>query len=343
MTVTIGTQARDSAAPKDDDRRRRLLDRSRLSFGPEGGLILVIVVLAVATEIRTPVMLEPANVIEILRSTVVYFVAACAATIVITSGGLDLAIGATTAAGGIAAGAAMNAGVPWAGAILVGILAGAAVGALSAVLIIRVRVPAFVATLGMFFLVEGIISASTGGTPLFGFPAGFNRFGQGDLFGLPYLIWYGTAIGIVFHVVFRYTRFGYNVRSVGGNATAALQNGVRVNRVTAAAYVIGGGCAALAGVLLAAQQGGADPGSGGAVFTFEVFAAVIVGGTSLFGGIGSIWGSALGSLLFSVLDNSMALFDVNPLWLQVVTGVVLILAVAFDQARRRRQFRSRLT
>ncbi len=316
--------------------------RRRLSLGPESGLLVVIIAITVGTELKTPVMLEQANVIEVLRATVVYFVAACAETLIIVGGGLDLSVGAVVAAGGCITCALLNLGVPWEVAIVLGLGAGGVMGALNALLIIRVKIPPFVATLGMFFAVIGVLDVATQGNPVIGNWTGFDEFGQGSILGIPYLVLYGVIVGIVFESVVGFTRFGYNVKALGGNRTAALENGVRVDRVATATYIIGGSCAALAGILLAAREGGADPAAGGAVFTFQVFAAVVIGGTSMFGGLGSIRGTAVGSLLFSVLNNAMALDDVNPLWLNTVTGVVLIAAVAFDQDRRRRQFRAQL-
>lgn len=341
MSAATDVEVREAEPARERVERlpRRL---ARAFLGPQGGLLLVILAIVLLTELKSPVMLASSNLIEVLRATVVYFVGACAATLVIVGGGLDLSIGAMVAAGGVAVGELMNHGVPWPLAILGTLVLAAGVGALNAALVLKVLVPPFVTTLGMYFILLGLINVVTGGTPLYDFPAAFAEIGAGDALGVPYLVFYGLAIGAIFHVVLSYTPFGYDVKAVGGNRLAALGNGVRVTRVTATTYVIGGIMTAVAGVLLAARNAAADPAVGGASYTFQVFSAVIIGGTSLFGGIGSIYGTALGCLLFSVLDNALALFEVNTLWLNTVTGVVLIVAVAIDQARRRRQFRAGL-
>lgn len=312
----------------------------RVLFGPQNGLLLVIVAIVLLTAFKNPVMLQGTNLIELLRATVVYFVGACALTLIIVGGGLDLSIGAMLAVGGVAVGMLMNGGVPWPLAIVCTLCLGAAIGAFSAALIIKILVPPFVTTLGMYFILLGLVNVTTAGIPVFDFPASFNEVGAGELLGIPYLIFYGVVVGLIFHVALNFTPFGYDVKAVGGNRLAALGNGVRVSRVTAATYIIGGAMTALAGILLAARSAAADPGVGGAGYTFQVFSAVIIGGTSLFGGIGTIYGTLLGALLFSVLNNSLALLRVDTLWLNTVTGIVLIVAVAIDQARRRRQFRS---
>jgi ribose transport system permease protein len=311
---------------------------TRVLSGQQAVLVIVIIAIGAVAEARNSVFFTSGNVIQVFRATVVYFVAACPATLVLIGGGLDLSIGAVLVAGGVTAGWFMHLGVPWPLAVLLGVALGGAIGGLSAFLIIRVHVTPFVTTLGLFFAVGGIVNVLTGGFPLANFPQGFNTFGQGAIFGLPYLVVYAVIVGVVFHVLLEKMRFGYDTRALGGNRAAALGNGVFVDRVTSTLYVLGGAGAALAGVLLAARLSVADPGVGGSGFTFQVLSAVIIGGTSLFGGIGTIIGTALGTLLFAVINNGLIIIGVDPLWQDVVTGVILITAVALDQARRRRQF-----
>lgn len=302
------------------------------------GIVVIIVVLLAVSESINPVTLRQANLIEMLRSTAIYFVGACGTTLLLVGGGLDLSIGSLFAVGAVAVGELMNQSVPWPIAILLALVISGALGAVNALLIIKLRVPPFITTLGMFFAASGAVTVITEGNPLFGFPTAFEDFGQGNLFGLPLLVWYAITVGVVFHVLLQHTRFGYDVRALGGNAVAALANGVRTARINVALYVISAAVAGLCGVLLTARVSTADPGVGGSAFTFQVVAAVIIGGTSLFGGIGTIVGAALGSLLFTVINNALALTDANPLWQNIAVGVILVVAVAFDQLRRSRQF-----
>jgi ribose transport system permease protein len=302
------------------------------------GIIVIIVVLLLVSESINPVTLQKENLIDMLRSSAIYFVGACGAALLLVGGGLDLSIGSVFAVGAVAVGELMNHSVPWPIAILLALAISAALGAVNALLILRVRVPPFITTLGMLFAASGVVTVITGGNPLFGFPTGFQAFGQDNLFGVPLLIWYAAALGVVFHVLLQSTRFGYDVRAIGGNAAAALANGVRTNRVNVALYMISAAVAGLCGILLTARVSTADPGAGGTAFTFQVLAAVIIGGTSLFGGIGTILGAALGSLLFSVINTALALTNTNPLWQNIAVGVILVSAVAFDQLRRSRQF-----
>jgi ribose transport system permease protein len=302
------------------------------------GIVVIIVVLLAVSESINPVTLQGPNLIEMLRSSAIYFVGACGASLLLVGGGLDLSIGSVFAVGSVAVGELMNHSVPWPLAILLALAISGVLGSVNALLILKVGVPPFITTLGMLFAASGAVTVITEGNPLFGFPAGFQEFGQGDLAGVPVLIWYAVGVGLVFHVLLQHTRFGYDVRALGGNAAAALANGVRTARINVALYVISAAVAGLCGILLAARVSTADPGAGGTSFTFQVLAAVIIGGTSLFGGIGTILGAALGSLLFSVINTALALTNTNPLWQNIAVGVILVVAVAFDQLRRSRQF-----
>jgi ribose transport system permease protein len=303
------------------------------------GVVAIIIVLLIISEALNPVTLQGGNLIEILRSTSIYFIAACGATLLLVGGGLDLSIGSVFAVGAIAVGILLNTGLNWVLAIVLALVVSALFGAVNAFLIIKIKVPPFITTLGMYFAANGLVTVVTGGKPRYDFPDEFNNIGQLNLFGVPFLVFYALIIGVGFHVLLQHTRFGYDARAIGGNESAAMANGVHVNRVTVTLYVISAAVAGLCGILLTARLSTADPSAGGSGFTFQVLAAVIIGGTSLFGGLGTIGGTALGSLLFSVINNVLALTNTNPQWQNIATGVILVAAVAFDQFRRSRQFR----
>lgn len=314
--------------------------RFRSTLGGQGAtLVLVIVALAVVLQISNPAFLSSDNVITLLRSAVTTFVIGCAATVVFTSGGLDLSSGAVFNLGGITTGLLLAGNIPWPIAIVGGLGAGAAVGLLNAVIILYGKVPAIIATLATFFAIGGVAVVITDGNPIAPLPKEFTAIGQGSIAGVPLLIVYAVAVGVVFHLLLAHTRFGYNVKSVGGNEFAALANGVRVRRVKSTVYILSGAVAALAGILYAARIATADPQAGGADLTFNVMTAVLIGGTSLFGGVGSIAGTAAGAVLFGVIQNGLTLVGVNPLYSNIVIGAILAAAVALDSWRRGRAFR----
>jgi ribose transport system permease protein len=327
------------AAPEDVEHRVR---QRLASLTQAGGLVGVIVVVALYFQLKNSAFLTFNNVIEILRSGVLYFVVAAASTLVMVGGGLDLSVGALYAAGGVFAGEFMVAGIPWPIAILFALAASAAIGFASALITIYLRVPPLIATLGVFFVVQGFVTVLTGGNDIFtGIPQSFDSIGQSKLWGIPYLLFFGVAIGVACHVLLEKTSFGYSVKATGGNRSAARANGIRVNRIDMILYSMSAAAAAFAGILFAARTGAASPQAGGYGLTFEVLTAIIIGGTSLFGGIGTVFGSALGCLLFAEMDNGLAVINVNPLYQQIIVGAILVAAVAIDQARRRRQFRLR--
>jgi ribose transport system permease protein len=310
----------------------------RIAGAQQLGLIAMILLLLVIAQSANSQALTSANIIEILRSSALYFIGASVATLVVVGGGLDLSIGSVFAVGGVSAGIAMNDGVPWPLAILLALAICAVLGFINAALVTWVGVPPFITTLGMLFAASGLVIVVTRGIPRFGFPTAFNDLGQLNLFGIPLLVYYAVIIGVIAHIVLQHSVFGYDIRAFGGSPTAARANGIRPARMNISLYVISAVVAGLCGILLAARVATADPGAGGTGFAFQVLAAVIIGGTSLFGGVGSIPGTALGALLFAVINNTLALTNTNPQWQNVATGVILVAAVAVDQLRRQRRF-----
>jgi ribose transport system permease protein len=341
MTVDGNAAERTTPVFRAEDERNDPLSRRIAAFAQQAGLAAVIIVLAVVFELINPIFLSDGNLIEIFRSGSLYFIVACTSTLILVGGGLDFSIGALYAVGGIVCGAFILAGVPWPIAIVMAVAVGGALGAINGAVTVYLSVPPLIATLGMFFAAGGAITVYTGGTNLFGFPAAFNYLGQGRLFGVPFLVYYAVVFGIIFHLVLEHSKFGYETRFVGGNRSAAVANGVRVAQLDIRLYALSGASTALAGILFAARTSTASPAAGNAALTFQVLTAIIIGGTSLFGGTGTIIGTTLGVLLFAVLNNGLAIVNVNPLYQNIFIGIVLVAAVAFDQAQRRRRFSAR--
>lgn len=306
--------------------------------GQVAALVAAVVVIAVVAQSRNDVFLTQDNLIALLRAGVTTFIIGCAVTLVFTSGGLDLSVGAVFTLGAVVAAELMTSGLPWAFAVVVGVAAGGLLGLVNAGLIIWARVPPIIATLSALYAVSGLALVVTGGNFVAPLPDGFNAVGQSSIGSVPWLIVYAVAIGLAFHVLLGRTRFGYDVKAMGGNERAALANGVRVTRLKIEVYALSGAVAALAGILYASRTGTADPQAGGTDITLQVIAAVLIGGTSLFGGIGSISGTALGALLFAEIQNALTVIGVNPLYQNIVIGVILAAAVATDSWRRSRAF-----
>jgi ribose/xylose/arabinose/galactoside ABC-type transport system permease subunit len=202
-----------------------------------------------------------------------------------------------------------------------------------------VYIPAFITTLGMLYMARGLILFLTESRPIAPLPRSFTVIGQEEVFGLPLLIVYALVIAAVVHVLLEYTPFGWSVRAVGGNREAARNSGIAVKRVSLIVYTLSGLSAAFAGMLMSARLGSGQP-SLGVGFELQVISAVIIGGTSLFGGIGSIPGTALGAVVLSVLTNGLILLRIEPVLENVAIGLIVVVAVGLDQVRRRRMFRA---
>lgn len=309
-----------------------------LGSGQAAPLTLVIVVIAIASQIDNSTFLSSANVIELLRAAVTTFVIGAASTVLLTAGGLDLSVGGVFNLAGVVGAELMVHGIPWPIALVAGLLSGTLIGLINAGLVIYLRVPPIISTLSTFYAVSGLAVIITGGNVLAPLPNGFNALGQNNIGQIPLLVVYAVVLGLVAYVLLAKSRFGYNVQAVGGNERAALANGINVRKIKLLVYALSATAAALAGLLYAARTGAGDPQAGGTDITFEVIAAVLIGGTSLFGGVGTIVGTALGAVLFSEIDNSLTILGINPLYQDVIVGVILAVAVALDSWRRRRVF-----
>jgi ribose transport system permease protein len=312
---------------------------SRLLMRQELTLILVILVIAVAAFSRNQAFLTGQNVLQILRGSVIYFVMACGAALLTIGGGLDFSVGGVFTLGSLSTCLLLVRDVPWPLAVLFGLVVGGLVGALNHVVITYWHVPPIIATLGVFFVLLGFNNLISQGDDVLPLPDAFTRLGQGSVLGIPNIIWYALAVGVVFWFLLERTRFGVNVRALGGNRQAAIQNGLRVVRLDLALYALAGMTGAFAGQIYAARVGAGQVQAGGATTTLNVVTAVLIGGVSLFGGLGSITGVAAGAVLLSTVDNALIVAQIPPSYNTVVVGAILIGAVAIDHVRRTHLYR----
>ena len=310
-------------------------------------LLLLIIVFALIE----PKFLNPFNLLNVMRQVSISGLIAIGMTFVILTAGIDLSVGslvalcglvgAYVAKGGLddrfAVGAAAAAGNPVWMAAAAAIAVGMAAGALQGLAITRLRVPPFVVTLGGLSAFRGAALLFSGGGPISGFPPAYTWWGQGRIQGIPVPVLIFVAAAIIAHIALRYTRFGLHVYAVGGNAAAATLNTIQTRWVVLRVYVIVGFFCGLASFLLSARLNSAEAVAGLGL-ELDVIAAVVIGGTSLFGGVGTIGGTVAGALLFGVLRHGLVLMTVSSVIQQISIGLMLVLAVAFDQyaASRRR-------
>ncbi len=311
----------------------------RLVTSPQFALIVLIVLFGFFVWTEAPQVASTINLINILRNTTFIFIIGCFTTLVLVSGGLDLSIGSVYLVGAMATAALLDNGVPIPLSILLGVAAGGFAGFVNGVLINYVNIPAFIATLGMLYIARGVVVFLTKSFPIAPLPNSFNVIGQGSLLTIPYLVFYAVIIGLFVHVLLEYSVFGASIRAVGGNREAAQNMGINVRRVSLIVYILSGIFAGFAGMLMSARLGSGQPSLGQGL-ELQVISAVIIGGTSLFGGIGSIGGTVLGALVLSVLAYGLILLRINPVLQLVVVGCIILLAVALDQLRRKRMFQA---
>jgi ribose transport system permease protein len=300
-------------------------------------LVVMVVLLALASDR----FLTLANQRNILLQISVNLCLSIGMTLVILTGGIDLSVGAMLAlAGAVAAGLLKNGlalkalGVvlqftPF-GAMVAGILVGLGLGLFNGVAITKFKLPPFIATLGMLSIARGLTMLWTGGNPVTDLGPKFGFIGTGTLLGVPMPIWISAMLVVVFYIVLKNTRLGRYIYAVGGSEKATAFSGINVNRVKLWVYVLAGVLAAVAGLIITARLDAADP-KAGLSYELDSIAAVVIGGTSLSGGRGSIFGTVLGCLIIGVLNNGLFMLGVSPFWQLVVKGFVILVAVAVDQ------------
>lgn len=307
--------------------------------------LLALLLLVVALSFSTDTFFTVDNGLNVLRQISINLCLSIGMTMIILSGGIDLSVGSVLAfSGAVAAGLLKNGiALPYwnvfldftvFGAVVAGLAVGLALGWFNGFVITRFRLPPFVATLGTLSIARGLTRLWTGGFPITGLGKEFGFIGTGHFWGVPMPVWISAALVIVFVVVTRRTRFGRYLYAVGGNERAAKLSGLNVNRIKLLVYTLGGGLAAVAGLLVTARVDSATPNAG-ISYELDSIAAVVIGGTSLSGGRGSILGTVLGCLIIGVLNNGLVLLAVSPDWQLVVKGLVIIVAVAIDRMSRK--------
>lgn len=307
--------------------------------------LLALALMVMALSLLSDNFLTPDNGWNILRQISVNLCLSVGMTLVILSGGIDLSVGAILAlAGAVAAGLLKNGlALPGSGlllqftpsgAILAGILVGGGLGWCNGFAITRFKLPPFVATLGMLSIARGLTMLWTGGFPITGLGDSFGHLGTGVFLGMPLPVWIMLGLTGIFVVMTKRTPFGRHLYAVGGNERAARLTGLNVGRIKLTVYTLAGALAGIAGLIVTARLDSAQPNAG-LGYELDSIAAVVIGGTSLSGGRGSVWGTVLGCLIIGVLNNGLFLLNVSPFWQQVIKGAVILLAVAIDRMNSR--------
>jgi ribose/xylose/arabinose/galactoside ABC-type transport system permease subunit len=319
----------DAAVP---EKRKNLIIRF-LSIR-EIGALLPLIVIFILSAISNSAFVTIPNLLDMLRATAYIFILWVGMTFLLCGRGLDLSVGSQVGMTGVVLGALMIWWhVPTALAIPIALLVGAAAGALNGFFITVLRIPPFIATLATYYSYRGILSGVTKGTPITPMPADFKFLGQGYFLGVSYVIWFIVLLFAIGTFVLRKTKYGRYTLAMGGNPQSTRLSGININRLSFSLYVVMGVLCTITGIFFTSRFTSAQPTTGVGM-ELQVIAACIIGGVSLFGGVGSIAGTLIGSFFLVVLNNGMIMAHISGYWQQAVIGAIIIVAVVIDLVRK---------
>lgn len=299
------------------------------------GLTLVLLALIVLFATINPRFATFSNLINVLTQASTYIIVAIGMTFVITKGGIDLSVGAAMALSTCVTFSLLDGGLHYIPALMVLFTVSILLGAINGMVVTFLAVPALIATLGTMVTFRGVALLHSAGELYYGLPPQLVWLGQGKLAGIPVPVFVAALFIFIAHWLFNLTTFGVHVRAVGGNQEAARLAGIRVNRITIAVYCFMGIAVGLGGLLWMARIDGTQATLGTAM-EIHVIAATIIGGTSLFGGRGTLYGTVLGGLLLTMLNNALVIAGVEFFWQLVAIGIIVISAVTINNIRENR-------
>lgn len=335
---------------------RRVTKTDVQQFLLRGRAFIALILVVVVFTLLSPQFLSANNIVIMSKHVAVNALLAIGMTFVILTGGIDLSVGSVVGLTAMIAGGLINEGIrieslgiiiyphTWT-IIVISLIVGTIMGAISGLIITRFNVAPFIATLGMLYVARGFAGLRNNGytfpnlvgRPEFG-NTGFEILGAGDFLGINYSIWIMAAFALVAHFATTRLPFGRHVYAIGGNERSAELSGVRIRRTKTIVYMISGFCSAMVGLIIASQLVAAHPATG-ETFELNAIAAVVLGGTSLAGGRGSIGGTLIGAFVIGVLGDGLVMLGVSSFWQKVIKGAVIVLAVIIDQVQARMQER----
>ena len=327
--------AADVSSPPQDAQsfKRRLI--GFIAVG-EVGVLAAMALLVAFFWLLEPAFLSERNIRAILNVVSFVGIIAIGQTVLLVAGEFDLSVGSVAGLSAVVAAKLMTAAaLPVAVAVVGGVGVGALIGLVNGLIVVRLGIPAFIQTLGMLFIGQGLIQVVTGGYPVYPLPAAINDMGNTDLaFGLGWSFAFFIIAAIVADFVLRRTVVGRNMYATGGNKEVAHLVGINTNAYKIGAFIVVGALSAIAGMFVMADlgSGGTSIGSG---WELTVIAGVVVGGVSLFGGAGTVAGGVIGILLLKIVQSGLVVIGVNSNWQQIAVGVIMVMAVGLDIVRRR--------
>lgn len=304
--------------------------------------LIALILLCIGIALMSDKFLTVDNTWNVMRQISVNICISVGMTLVVLTAGIDLSVGSVLALCGAMTAGLLKFGIELAsqnlfigftvlGAILVGLIVGGLLGLFNGWTITRFKVPPFVATLAMLTIARGLTMLWTKGFPISNLGDNFDYIGTGWFLGIPLPVWVSGVVVIAAVVITKKTALGRYIYAIGGNEHASRLSGININKVKLTVYAIAGVLAAVGGIMVTSRLDSAQPNAGMS-YELDSIAAVVIGGTSLSGGRGTIMGTVLGAIIIGVLNNGLVLLNVSPFWQQVVKGGVILLAVIIDKA-----------
>jgi ribose transport system permease protein len=317
--------------------KTKYINQSLLKFQS----IIALLLMCVALSFLSDRFLTADNAWNVMRQISVNVVISVGMTMVILTGGIDLSVGSVLAiCGAVTAsmlkfsaditGLNLHIGFTLFGSLAGGIIVGAALGWFNGFTITRLKVPPFVATLAMLTIARGLTMLWTGGFPITGLGKAMAYIGTGWFLGIPMPVWISVIVVLVAVIITNKTKLGRYIYAIGGNEKAAELSGLKIRKIKLIVYSIAGSMAAVGGIIVTSRLDSAQPNAGMG-FELDSIAAVVIGGTSLSGGKGTIMGTVQGALIIGILNNGLVLLNVSPFWQQVIKGFVILLAVVIEK------------
>jgi ribose transport system permease protein len=297
------------------------------------GIVIAFVLICIVMTILSPVFLTFTNVLNIIRQSSIYGIMAIGMTFVILTAGIDLSVGSILAISGAIAAGSVKAGLGLELVVPIALAIGLGCGLVNGVLITAGRITPFVVTLGTMSVARGLTLIYTQGYPISGFQGAFRFVGGGDILGIPFPILIFVLTTVLAWLILTQTRLGRYTYAIGGNEETVKLSGINSDVYKTIVYMISGLASAISALILTSRLNSAEPVAGTG-YELDVIAAVVIGGTSLMGGRGSVWGTLIGALLIGVINNGMNLLGISPYFQLVVKGLIIIGAVLLDRLRQ---------
>lgn len=295
-------------------------------------IIWVLVLLCIVMAVIEPNFISPGNLVLIIKQIAITGILGVGMTMIIITGGIDLSVGAVIALSSVCAamfGGLETQGLPVIVPIIVGVLVGSLIGSANGALVAGFNFPPFIVTLATMMIARGIAKVISNGKPVFGLSESFKDLANGFVFRIPNLVYFVVIIMLLGYFILNKTVFGSRIYAVGGNESATRLSGINTKKIKFLVYVIGGALAGLCGVLMASRiTSGSSTAAEG--YELNAIAAVVIGGTSMSGGSGTLWGTLIGALIIGVIENGLDLMGVSPFYKQIIQGLIIIAAVLLD-------------